>query len=50
MLGFKSFEAAADSINGIEAYAMLRKGQSIFATDNVREVIIADRYYRIAAE
>ena len=25
MLGFKSFEAAADTINGIEAYAMLRK-------------------------
>ena len=49
MLGFKNFEAAVDTINGIEAYAMLRKGQSVFATDNGREVSIADQYYKIAA-
>jgi hypothetical protein len=49
MLGFKSFEAATDTINGIEAYAMLRKGQSIFATDNGRAISIADQYYKITA-
>ena len=49
MLGFKNFEAAVDTIDGIEAYAMLRKGQSVFATDNGREVSIVDQYYKIAA-
>jgi transposase-like protein len=49
MLGFKNFEAAVDTLNGIEAYAMLRKGQSIFAESNGIEVSIADQYYKIAA-
>jgi hypothetical protein len=46
---FKNFEAEIDTINGIEAYAMLRKGQSSLATNNGREVSIADQYYKIAA-
>ena len=49
MLGFKSFEAAIDTLNGIEAIAMLRKSQSAFSEINGRKVFVANQYYAIAA-
>lgn len=49
MLGFKDFNAAGDVINGIEAYAMLRKGQSSLSEINGIHVSIVDQFYAIAA-
>ena len=46
---FKNFDAATDTINGIEAYAMLRKNQSTLSKISGRKVSIADQFYAIAA-
>lgn len=43
MLGFKEFNAANDSIAGIEAVAMLRKSQSVVSKYKGRKVSIADQ-------
>lgn len=43
MLGFKEFDAASNTIAGIEAIAMLRKNQSVLCEFNGREVSIADQ-------
>jgi len=49
MLGFKSFESATNTLNGIESIAMLRKNQSIFSTNKGISVSIAKQFNQIAA-
>lgn len=49
MLGFKSFESATNTLNGIESIVMLRKNQSVFSKNNGIAVSIADQFNLIAA-
>jgi putative transposase len=49
MLGFKNFNAATDTIAGIEAIVMLRKNQSVFAKVNGRVLSMVDQYSKITA-
>lgn len=49
MKGFKSFDAAASTIAGIEALAMLRKNQTMFSELKGIKVSIADQVRLIAA-
>lgn len=49
MLGFKSFNAACDTITGIETVAMLRKNQSLLSRFNEIKVSIREQIDLIAA-
>jgi putative transposase len=46
MLGFKSFQAAANVITGIELMHMIRKGP--FATDGTATIFFVDHFYALA--
>ncbi len=47
MLGFKSFDSATITLNGIELVHMLRKGQ--LATQNISVQSLAETFYSLAA-
>ena len=47
MLGFKNFKAAANTVAGIEAYAMLRKNQITYLNVNGRVLFSASQFYTI---
>jgi len=49
MLGFKDFNAASDTIAGIEAIAMLRKNQCVFSNVNGRVLSVAEQINLMAA-
>ena len=49
MKGFKDFDSAISTIDGIEAIAMLRKNQSGFSEINGRVLSIAEQINLIAA-
>jgi putative transposase len=46
MLGFKSFRAASNVLDGIELMHMIRKGQ--FAINGVATMPVADKFYALA--
>ncbi len=49
MLGFKEFNAANDTIAGIEAIAMLRKNQSVFSKVDGTVLSIAEQINLLVA-
>lgn len=49
MLGFKDFNSANSTIDGIEAIAMLRKNQSVFSKINGGVLSIADQFNLLVA-
>jgi putative transposase len=48
MLGFKSFEAAQDTLVGIELMHMLKKRQRVVEAGN-ESLTAAERFYSLAA-